>query len=697
MPNISVCIPTYNRKHFLKETLNSVFAQTYKDFEVVIVDDGSTDGTKQMLEKGGYDVRYHWQENLGDAAARNKLIELANGKYISFLDSDDVLYPDALEKMVEAMPKGAEDVIVYGPYVAIDEYGNILRRRKKKLYNGRITRHLFENILIHSCGSLFPKKVLVQAKGFDTSLPVCSDYDLWLRLSLDYDFVSIDKPVFKRRRHGENISRVCFANSNVEFRVLENFYYNGGGRRIMPYKAAMARLSKEQYRAARNAIKESMRKTACDFLEKSLKRHFHLKTLFWLFIARKRLHSALRGKKDYSNIEENGKVLIKKPRTTADIRVAIDFNPVVINKFSGFYTFGMGLLKGFAAINDKPELMLFHSNRFVSRIKEIVESELPEAMESKTLTVKMRWLENFWDYFDYPKLEHLTGDFDIYHCFHHLMPPTSGKPRLMTVHDLRRYKLPQLYMKSRLDRFENAVRKADHFIAVSQSTKNDLCSVFEIDTNKVDVISLAAGFESLEYDTEQKNRIMLQLSEKLGQKLGDYLVVISSPDRRKNIFRTVEAFESARKFLPESLKLIVIGQLPKREEEFVKKLKTNHYRNVFWTGVVDDLRPWLGCAKALIFASLYEGFGIPILEGFTCGTAVITSDCSSMPEVAGDAALYVDPFSAESIADAMVKISKDENLRRNLITAGTERNKQFTWKKTAEEVIKVYKKLAGGY
>ena len=82
VPNVSVCIPTYNREHLLKETLESVFAQTYKDFEIIIVDDGSTDDTKQMLEKNNFNVRYHWQKNAGDAAARNKLIELAQGKKI---------------------------------------------------------------------------------------------------------------------------------------------------------------------------------------------------------------------------------------------------------------------------------------------------------------------------------------------------------------------------------------------------------------------------------------------------------------------------------------------------------------------------------------------------------------------------------------------------------------------------------------
>ena len=85
-PKVSVCIPTYNRKDYLKEALESVFAQTYKNYEVVIVDDGSTDGTEDMLKDADYDVRYYWQKNSGDAAARNKSIELAQGKSITFID-----------------------------------------------------------------------------------------------------------------------------------------------------------------------------------------------------------------------------------------------------------------------------------------------------------------------------------------------------------------------------------------------------------------------------------------------------------------------------------------------------------------------------------------------------------------------------------------------------------------------------------
>jgi alpha-1,3-rhamnosyl/mannosyltransferase len=426
-----------------------------------------------------------------------------------------------------------------------------------------------------------------------------------------------------------------------------------------------------------------------------LKQHFNLKAVLWLGIAYARLHPSLWISQDYSAQEPRGRLAVKESKSISDIKVVMDFNPVLVTKFSGFYTFGVGLLKGFAELQERPELILLYSSQLAAEAEEIENYARQQIFQPKTLTVNMRWLENFWNYFDYPKLQHLTGNFDVYHCYHHLMPPTSGKPRLMTVHDLRRYKLPQLYPKSKLGFFETAVRRADHFLAVSQSTKNDLCSVFNVEEQRVDVISHATDIEPFEYTAEQKKSITSDLSKKLGQQIDDYFIVISSPDSRKNIPRTVEAFGIAQKSLPERSKLVVIGQLPKREEGFVRKLKANFYRNVFWAGVVDDLRPWLGCAKALIFASLYEGFGIPILEAFACGTAVITSSISSMPEVGGDAVLYVDPFSKESIADAIVKISNDRQLRQKLIAAGRERNKLFTWQKTAQKVIKVYGKLVG--
>ncbi|HAL45121.1 MAG: hypothetical protein A2Y12_03425 [Planctomycetes bacterium GWF2_42_9] len=694
MPNISVCIPTYNREKLLKQTLDSVFAQTYKDFEVVIVDDGSTDGTKQMLENSGYNVRYYWQKNSGDAATRNKLISLAEGKYISFLDSDDLLFPDSLERLAAAMPAGTEDTIVYGPYVAIDENGKLLYRKKRKLYSGKITSQLFNNILIHSCGSLFPTKILQEAAGFNTLYPVCSDYDLWLRLSLKCDFIAVNEPVFMRRRHRGNLSKISFENRNIEYHILEKFYYYGGGKEIIPARAALNRLGKEQYRAARSSIQESRRQTAIDYLKSSLKKHFQIKALIWFIIAKLKLHPALW----IGDLSEpaNEKVQFKKKnKEVKDLKIAIDFEPVFVNRYSGFYTFGTGMLNGFSALEQRPQLMLFYSRKYITAAKEYLKYEIEKLTEEKSLFFKRRHLEKLWRYFDSPKLEYMIGNFDVYHCFHHLMPPTNNKPRLMTVHDLRRYRLPELYSKSKLESFEYAVKNADHFLAVSQSTKNDLCEVFGIEPNRVDVTGLATGIEPFDYSQEEKNKNLVEMSRMLGQKIDDYLVVFSSPDTRKNLIRTVEAFEQSQKSIPDNLKLILLGQLPKREKEFISRLSANKYKNVVCSGAIDDLKPWLGCAKGLIFASLYEGFGIPILEAFSCGAPVITSNVSSMPEVGGDAALYVDPYDVDSISDSIVQMVNDAKLREKLRTAGKERIKEFTWKKTAENILEVYKKLAG--
>ncbi len=280
-PIVSVCIPTYNRKNYLKEALQSVFAQTYKNYEIVVLDDGSTDGTEEMIKQLDCSIRYHWQENTGDAASRNKLTELAAGRYITFLDSDDLLIPDAIERMIAVMQQGTEPVIVYGPYLRIDQYGNIIGKNKRKLHSGFVTKHLFQDIFMHSCGSMFPKSALKEIGGFDTSLPVCSDYNLWLQLSLKYRFIALSKPTFKRRRHQGNLSAHSLQNRITELEVLERFYYEKGGDEVLSKHTAMRRLSKQAYRAGKCALRDKPQK-AKELFIKSLRLHPTLKAILYL-------------------------------------------------------------------------------------------------------------------------------------------------------------------------------------------------------------------------------------------------------------------------------------------------------------------------------------------------------------------------------------------------------------------------------
>jgi alpha-1,3-rhamnosyl/mannosyltransferase len=367
------------------------------------------------------------------------------------------------------------------------------------------------------------------------------------------------------------------------------------------------------------------------------------------------------------------------------MRIVFDFEAVLKNRYSGFYTFGTGLLAGFGQLDEKPEMVLLCSEKLAPKARQLAQN-LTEPATVKPVKIKMRWLENLWSFSSLPKLETLTGACDVYHSFHHLMPPTKSAPRILTVHDLRRYVLPELYKKSKLGRFENAVKRADHFIAVSKSTKKDLCDLFHINPEKVSVVHLAYDGQPTRYDEAQRNEIRQSLAAQLNIKLDRYLLAFSSGDSRKNIARTIEAFQIAKSSIDSDLKLVVIGNPPKNQT-------LSDCNDVITPGIVDDIRPWLLGAEGLVFASLYEGFGLPILEAFAHGTAVITSDCSSMPEVAGDAAILVKPDNAESIAGGIKTLCNNPDQKQQLISRGDQRLNDFSWAKTAQETLRVYQKL----
>ncbi len=372
------------------------------------------------------------------------------------------------------------------------------------------------------------------------------------------------------------------------------------------------------------------------------------------------------------------------------MRVAFDLNPVLVNSCSGFYSYGTGLLKGLMQTCVDCEILLIYSQKYHSEAKKIKSQNNPEA-KLRPLPIKMRWLESFWNLCNFPALQTFAGNFDVYHCVHHNVPPTKGIKRVMTVHDLRRYALPNLYTKSKLQRFEAAVRKADHFIAVSQSTKDDLCKYLSISPEKVEVIHLAANDSIRPFSEDEKVSIRQTLAKYAGCSLERFLLAFSSTDRRKNILRIVNAFRKAKNHFRENYKLVVIGNVPKNEDKLEDVLKD---KDVIFTGPVENAANWLGCADGLIFASLYEGFGIPIVEAFQASTPVITSNISSMPEIAGEAALLVDPENQDSIMNAILKLCTESNLRRDLIKAGLKRAEEFSWKKNAEKTYSLYQSLA---
>ncbi len=276
---VSICIPTYNRKDYIFQTLDSVFNQSFKDYEVIIVDDGSTDGTEAAVKEKYPTVKYHWKENGGDASARNKLISLAKGDFITFIDSDDLLFPDTVERLYNSI-KETKDSCAYGQHIRIDEDSIETPTKLKVLPSGNITIPLFQHILVHSCGSMFPLNALKEIGGFNETIKVCSDYSIWLRLSLKYKFIAQEKPTFKRRRHSGNLSALTYDNLLIELNVLKDFYENFA-KTIIPANSANARLAKEYYRVAMCAAREDI---SSDIIKDLFKQSLNYKFSFKVFL-----------------------------------------------------------------------------------------------------------------------------------------------------------------------------------------------------------------------------------------------------------------------------------------------------------------------------------------------------------------------------------------------------------------------------
>lgn len=209
-PLISVIIPTYNRANLVLETINSVLRQSIKDIEILVVDDGSLDNTRQMLEKLNTDgtIRYLWKPNGGVSSARNWGIKNAQGKYIAFLDSDDLFVGESLRQQLEVLASQADIGLVHGDFEKFSSDGSGLGRRSTSWFEGR----LYPEILCHWSSLIAAPTVMVPAHVFqevgyfEPGLTWGEDLDMWWRITRRYEFAHIPKVLARVRVHSGNVS-----------------------------------------------------------------------------------------------------------------------------------------------------------------------------------------------------------------------------------------------------------------------------------------------------------------------------------------------------------------------------------------------------------------------------------------------------------------------------------------------------------
>lgn len=268
--------------------------------------------------------------------------------------------------------------------------------------------------------------------------------------------------------------------------------------------------------------------------------------------------------------------------------------------------------------------------------------------------------------------------------------PTRGKtPKLCTIHDInfeheKTYignKIYQKYMEYFTPRF---AKSANAVLTVSNFSKQDLVTTYSLEENKIFVVESSANEEYKTYSEEENQKTKEKYSNSC-----PYFYFVGSLQKRKNFTNLFKSFDIFKSKTQSNVKLLIVGSRKWWKGEIEDTFNAMRFKDeVVFTGrlPLEEVNRIASASIGLVFVSFFEGFGVPPLEAYRSSTAVITSNTSSMPEIAGEGAIYVNPYDVNSICDAMIEIYKNPSLREDLIKKGQEQAKKYSWDKTAELV-----------
>lgn len=367
------------------------------------------------------------------------------------------------------------------------------------------------------------------------------------------------------------------------------------------------------------------------------------------------------------------------------MRFALDISQIIYG--TGVSTYTKELISGLSTIDSVNEYVLFAGawKQTDTIVRLVSELNLGPNFRLKTFSLPPRAQTFLWNYLHIGALEYYIGQFDLYHSLDWSLAPTSTAS-LITVHDLFFLKRPDLqqhpYRTSLHRRLLLAKRARLPAIAVSQATKQDLIDVIQYPAELITVIYEAARPTShIAFTSKQQQALKKQLGIN-----GDYLLMVGTQEPRKNYDRTIAAFTSLN--LP-NLSLVIVGKTGWGNQ-------STSNANVIFTGYLSDTDVymlWSG-AHGFLYPSLYEGFGIPILQSFAVNVPVLTSDISSMPEVGGHAAIYVDPFSDQSLRQGIKQLATlSATDRKHYTHLGQQQLAKFSWNSTAQQTLNLYQKI----
>ncbi|MCK5862373.1 MAG: glycosyltransferase family 4 protein [Candidatus Hydrogenedentes bacterium] len=367
------------------------------------------------------------------------------------------------------------------------------------------------------------------------------------------------------------------------------------------------------------------------------------------------------------------------------MRVGIEITPLTSTPTGvGYYV--RHLLEALLELPERPGYIGFSSGLHRPDMQGI-------PVDFRRIPLPTRFLYQCWASVGIPQVDRFLGGVDVYHAVNYVLPPVQRARRVLSIHDLCFLRHPEWASPKIVAPFQRTIRKdaheADLVIACSEATKREIVELLELPPEHIRVIYDAADslFHPVAVDQAKE-----QVARALGIK-ESYLLFVGTREPRKNLSTLLEAFSQAD--IPQHL--VIAGGAGWNSRELQDQvMRLNLESKVHFTGYIQDrsLFPALySAAVAFVFPSWYEGFGLPVLEAMACACPVIASNTTSIPEVGGDAALYVAPDDVAAWVSALRQVVGDKALRDTMCKKGLEQAERFSWKRCAEETLDCYRSL----
>lgn len=369
------------------------------------------------------------------------------------------------------------------------------------------------------------------------------------------------------------------------------------------------------------------------------------------------------------------------------MKVGVDISPLTAHR-TGVGTYVFELIHAFARMQSDVEI-----SGYAAGLTPVEAAEVPPTMPYRQLRLPLSVIHKTWRTFQWPSIEKIArGSLDVVHATNFFLPPVESARRVLSVHDISFTSCPEWVdtrvVKPYAEHMMGFCDRADAVLVFSEFTKTEVVSRYGTLPEKVHVTPHGIRQDWCSFDGEQARKIV----DRSGIE-GPYVLFVGTIEERKNIHGILEAFEQLSD-LPHKLVLVGgMGWMSTPFEEIV--LNRGLKDRVVLPGYVsaDTLPAFYKAADAFVFPSLYEGFGFPVLEAFSSDCPVITSNQTSLPGVGGDAVKYVDPMNPEELAEAIRSVVTDAELAGEMREKGRARVKEFTWDRTAQMTLDVYRSV----